>query len=124
MKCLELNRCCRSCKSKFLIENVAKVPSKHILMEANPRHRLTACSDLEMKVSVWGDASPPLLREESKYSIDLLALEKANALRMGKIFLTKTLNIEPIKSFGEDEEEYNFDDENIDDDYDSSSTLT
>jgi hypothetical protein len=80
----------------------------HILVEANQEHRETSQNDLEMKVNVWGAASPPTAGEESKYSIDLIALEKAIALRNGTIVLRKAFNNEPIKSFGEDDEEDEF----------------
>lgn len=118
-------KCCATCKSKCVnvFEDVTQTPSAHVLVEANQHHRKTSRNALEMKVNVWGDASPPTTREESRYSIDLIALEKANALRIGTIVLTKALNNEPIKSFGEEEEEDEgtdtfYDDESIHDDDD------
>jgi hypothetical protein len=112
MEYIRSNKCygCGSCKSKYenVIEDVTRMPSMHILVEANQEHRETSQNDLEMKVNVWGAASPPTAGEESKYSIDLIALEKANALRNGTIVLRKAFNNEPIKSFGEDDEEDEF----------------
>lgn len=107
-------------------EDVARASSRHVLVEANQHHRKTAHNDLVMKVSVWGAASPPTAGDESKYSIDLIALEKANALKADTIVLTKALSIAAIKSFGEDEEDEGeetlLDDGSNDDDDDTTSS--
>lgn len=122
MEYIRSNKCCASCKNKCVnvIEDVTRTPSMHVLVEPNPHHRKASQSELEMKVSVWGDASPPTAREEPKYSIDLIALEKANALRTGNIVLAKALNNETIKSFGEESEDDEVD--NTDDDHQTTSS--
>lgn len=88
-----------------MIEDVTRTPSKHILVEPNQHNRTTSQNELEIKVNVWGAASPPTGTEESKYFIDLIACEMAHALRNGAIVLQDALNIETIKSFSEAEKE-------------------
>lgn len=126
----KMSTCCANCKFKCVnvSENVTRTPSRNFLVEANQHHRKKAHNELVMKVSVWGAASPPTAGDESKYSIDLIALEKANALKADTIVLTKALSIEPIKSFGDEEEDEGEetlldDDESIDDDDTASSAF-
>lgn len=126
---------CDTCQAQChnVIEDVTRTPSRTILIEANQFNRSIAADEEDIKVNVWAAAAPPTSHSTSqKYPIDMLVVEKSDALRSGKIVLDKKLNIETIKSYGEEDEEEedddkdydvaNADESNDDDDYTTSST--
>lgn len=121
---IRLTNCCGSCGHKFVIEDVTRTPSKIILFEANKETKAMANSELEMKARVWAAASPPIANEESMYPLDLIMIEKANALRNGKLVLKEDFN---IQSFDDDEDEKGGEDvftNDDDDDDDKASNYT
>lgn len=127
---------CDTCHAQChnVLEDVTRTPSKTVLIEANQFNRSIATDEHDVKVNVWATGAPPSSLTEPKYPIDTIVLEKIDALRNGKIVLSEELNIETIKSYGEEEDEEDAedddkdfhatnDDESIDDDdYTTSST--
>ena len=120
---------CDTCHAQChnVLEDVTRTPSKTVLIEANQFNRSIATDEHDIKVNVWATGAPPSSMTEPKYPIDTIVLEKIDALRNGKIVLSEELNIETIKSYGEEEEEAEDDDKNDDesiddDDYTTSST--
>lgn len=121
---------CDACNAQChnVIEDVTRTPSRTILIEANQFNRSIATDEQDVKVNVWAAAAPPTSHSTLKYPNDMIVLEKIDALRKGTIVLNQKLNIETIKSYGEEEEEEedddadkdfnaaNDDDESIDDD--------
>lgn len=122
---------CDTCHAQChnVLEDVTRTSSTTILVEANQFNRSIATDEHDVKVNVWATGAPPCSQAVPKYPIDTIVLEKMDALRSGKIVLSEKLNIETIKSYGEEEEEDDEDsnasnnDESIDDDdYTTSST--
>lgn len=110
MESLQLVARCKACGSlcPSKLEKLTETPSRTVMIESNEHHHKSARDDLDEKLNVWRAAAPPLANESSKYSIDLIALEKANAVIKGTIVLTEPLNIGEIKIYsahGEDDDE-------------------
>lgn len=109
--------CKKLCRSRP--ENVTRTPSRCILVQASGISHEASTDEMDEKLNVWAALSPPIISSNDDYnSIDLIALEKAAALRNGKIVLDKKHNVE---SFYEKMDEHetlsiNDDDDNSDDD--------
>jgi len=106
--------CQKLCRSRT--ENVTRTPSRCVLVQASEISREASTDEMDEKLNVWAALAPPIISSYEDFnSIDLIALEKANALRNGKIVLDEKLNVE---SFYEkmDEHKTLSDDDNSDDD--------
>lgn len=87
------------------IENITRTPSRCVLVEANKLTQIISTDDYDEKINVWAAAGPSEITDPSPYSIDLITLEKASAMRNGLIILREKLSVERIKSFSEEHAE-------------------
>ncbi|CAG9800974.1 unnamed protein product [Chironomus riparius] len=104
--------CKKLCRSRP--ENITRTQSRCVLVQASEISREASTDEMDEKLNVWAALSPPIISSYEDFnSIDLIALEKATALRNGKIVLDKKLNVESFYEKMDEHETLSIDDDPI-----------
>lgn len=106
--------CQKVCRTR--VEDITRTPSQCVLAQASEINRDASTDEMDEKLNVWAALAPPVTASHDDYNgINLIALEKANALRNGKIVLDEKLNVESFYEEMVEHEAFNSDDDDDED---------